>query len=113
MPEERPTHATRSTRTIAIDGTRLLLDGRPLPFQGLSFFNALYNPTFNRSAEDRLRWLGTFRDNGINALRVWCQWDFSPPRTFVDVAPDHTMYTDEGEIREQAFQTLATLIEAV
>lgn len=101
-----------STRVLVIDGTRLLLDGRPFPLQGLSFFNAVYNPTFNRSGEDRLRWLRTFGENGINTLRIWCQWDFKPPRTFVDTAPDHTLYTDEGGIRDRHFQTLAALIEA-
>ena len=70
----------RSTRVLAIEGTRLLLDGQPFLFQGLSCFNAIYNPTFNRSATDRLHWLRTFKENGVNALRVWCQWDFSARR---------------------------------
>jgi len=104
--------ASRSTKVLSIDGTRLLLNGHPFPFQGLSFFNALYNPTFNASAEDRVKWLHVFKDNGVNALRVWCQWDFTPPRVFVDVAPEHTVYSDEGEIRDEHFRTLATLIEA-
>lgn len=65
------------TRVLQIDGTRLLLDGAPFYFQGLSFFNAIYNPTFNRDASARLRWLETFREHGVNALRVWCQWDSS------------------------------------
>jgi hypothetical protein len=100
------------TRTLETDGTALLLEGEPFYWQGLSFFNAIYNPIFNRSAEDRLRWLRVFRDNGVNALRVWCQWDFSPPRTFVDVAAHRTMYTEEGEIRGPHFQTLTDIIEA-
>jgi hypothetical protein len=78
----------------------------------LSFFNAIYNPTFNRSAEDRLKWLEVFKQNGVNALRVWCQWDFRPPRTFVDVDADCTMYTEEGEIHEHRFQTLMDIIGA-
>ena len=104
--------ASRTTRVLSIDGSRLLLDGRPYPFQGLSFFNALYNPTFNARAEDRVKWLHVFKDNGVNALRVWCQWDFTPPCVFVDVAPPNTMYSDEGAIRDEHWQTLATLIEA-
>ena len=48
------------TRALEIEGTRLLLDGQPFSFQGLSFFNAIYNPTFNRSADERMRWLRTF-----------------------------------------------------
>jgi hypothetical protein len=100
------------TKLLSIAGTRLLLDWQPFYFQGVSFFNAIYNPTFNRSAADRLAWLRKFKANGVNALRVWCQWDFSPPRTFVDTAPDHTMYTPEGEIVEASFQRLADIIQA-
>ncbi len=103
---------TRSTRVLEIEGTRLKLDGQPFYFQGLSFFNAIYNPAFNRSAVDRLRWLRIFKESGVNALRVWCQWDLPPTRPYVDVAPDHTMYTADGEIRDEHFQTLAHIIEA-
>jgi hypothetical protein len=99
-----------STHTLSIDGTRLLLDGRPFPLTGVSFFNALYNPTFNRSDDDRRHRLTVFRDWGINTLRVWCQWDFAPPRNFIDVAPDRSMYTDRGEVREEHFATLAALV---
>ena len=112
MSVPTPAGGPPATRVLTIAGTRLLLDGQPFPFQGLSFFNALYNPTFNRSAEERRRWLQTFKANGVNALRVWCQWDFTPPRTFVDVAPEHTMYTDAGEVRAESFARLAGLIEA-
>jgi hypothetical protein len=101
-----------ATRVLAIEGTRLTLDGRPFALQGLSFFNALYNPTFNRDAAGRLRWLRTFKDTGVNTLRVWCQWDFAPPRTFVDVAPECTLYTDEGAVRDEPFRTLAEIIAA-
>lgn len=96
---------------VGVAGTRLTLDGRPFPFTGLSFFNALYNPTFNRSAANRDAWLQTFLDWGINALRVWCQWDFEPPRTFIDVAPDRSLYTDDGSVRDAHFRTLAALTE--
>jgi hypothetical protein len=104
--------SVRSTKTLQIDGTRLLLDGQPFFFQGLSFFNAIYNPTFNRSPADRLHWLRVLKTHGVNVLRVWCQWDFSPPRTFVDVGPEHTMYTPEGKIRSHPFQTLAAIVRA-
>lgn len=98
------------THLLGIDGTRLTLDGRPFPLTGLSFFNAIYNPSFNRSAEERLRWLRTFRDYGVNTLRVWCQWDFAPPRSFIDVGPQHSMYTGAGEVRESHFRTLEGII---
>lgn len=102
-----------ATKVLGIDGTRLTLDGKPFFFQGLSFFNALYNPTFNESAEERLRWLRTFKANGINCLRIWCQWDFAPPRTFADVGAEHSMFTETGDIREEHYSTLTSLIEAL
>ena len=103
---------THSTRVLSIQDTRLLLDGRPFGFQGLSFFNALFNPIFNQSAAERLRWLRAFRDTGISALRVWCQWDLPTGRPYVDVAPDATLYTPEGDIRAAPFQRLADLLLA-
>ncbi len=100
------------TGIIGIDGTRITRDGQPFRFTGLSFFNALYNPRFNQSPEERLRWLNLFRDTGVNGLRVWCQWDFTPPRNFIDTSPTNSMYTDSGEIREEHLSTLIALIEA-
>ena len=85
--------------TIGISGTRLTLDGEPFPLTGLSFFNALFNPAFNRDAGERRRWLEHFLSYGINMLRVWCQWDFSEPRLFADVAPDQSMYTSSGDLQ--------------
>jgi hypothetical protein len=98
-----------ATQTLHITGTRLLLGGKPFYWQGLSFFNALYNPTLNRTPADRLRWLRAFKEHGVNVLRIWCQWDFRPPRTFVDVGPDCTMYTPQGEVRDEPFQRLVDL----
>jgi hypothetical protein len=98
------------TSVIGVDGTKLTLDGQPFPLTGLSFFNALYNPTFNRTAEERRRWLRVFQEYGINTLRVWCQWDYQPPRTFVDVGPENSMYTDAGEVRESQLERLTALI---
>ncbi|MEZ0275687.1 MAG: hypothetical protein ACAH88_12345, partial [Roseimicrobium sp.] len=56
---------------LTISGTRFQLDGKPFPFTGVSFFNAIYNPTFNTSPEVRREWLGQFSKHGINALRIW------------------------------------------
>lgn len=96
---------------LGVDGTRITLDGKPFPLTGVSFFNALYNPRFNASADERQRWLETFLAYGVNTLRVWCQWDFEPPRDFIDTGPEQSMYTPEGEIRERHFQMLAALLE--
>src|SRR2546428_8917696 len=59
---------------LSISGTRFLLDGKPFPYTGISFFNAIYNPAFNQSSEERVRWLRKFQRYGINVLRVWSQW---------------------------------------
>lgn len=92
---------------IGIEGTRLTLDGRPFFFQGLSFFNAIYNPAFNA---ERGMWLRKFLAAGVNALRIWCQWNFAPPRTFVGVDPDHVMYGDDGAVRERWFARLSEIL---
>ena len=60
---------------LTVSGTRFLMDDRPFPYTGLSFFNAIYNTNFNASSEARTAWLKKFHGFGINALRVWCQWD--------------------------------------
>ena len=44
-------------RRLSIVGPRLHVDEEPFHYQGLSFFNALYNPTFNSSRAERRRWL--------------------------------------------------------
>jgi hypothetical protein len=101
--------ATTQTPTLSIDGTRLLLDGEHYCMQGLSFFNALYNPTFN---EDRGKWLDTFLANGVNMLRIWCQWDFDPVRRpFVDSAPDATLYADDGSLKADVLERLHKLLQ--
>jgi hypothetical protein len=109
---QTPPGASRATRTLSIAGTRLLLDGRPFALQGVSFFNALFNPTFNRGDEERRRWLRTFLDNGVNTLRVWCQWDLRPNYPLVDALPDATLYTDDGAVRDEPFARLVALIAA-
>jgi hypothetical protein len=98
---------------LGVDGIRLTLDGRPFPLTGLSFFNALYNPAFNRGSAERLAWLQTFRDNGVNFLRVFGQCDFLPPRTYVDVGPTNSLIDDQGAVREQHVETLAALTTAL
>ena len=96
------------THTLSITGTRLMLDGQPFLLQGLSFFNAIYNPVQSQPHRaDRLA--ETVPEYGINMLRVWCQWDFVD-RTFVDLATEHTMYDDAGDVHEEHFARLAELL---
>lgn len=92
---------------IGIQGTRFTLDGQPFPFTGVSFFNAIYNPTFNKSAADRRAWLQKFQRYGINVLRVWGQWDNG--RGFVDSSPTATLYRADGSLRPEHLQTLKAI----
>ena len=86
----RPAMAAQQARgELTVAGTRFVRDGEHFPFTGISFFNAIYNPTFNRSSEERRRWLEKFRRYGISVLRVWAQWDSK--RGFVDTSPESTL----------------------
>lgn len=100
----RPLHAAELT----VSGTRFLLDGKPFPYTGVSFFNAIYNPTFNTSSEARIAWLKKFQSYGINVLRVWCQWDNA--RGFVDASPKNTMYEADGSLRVAHLATLKAIL---
>jgi hypothetical protein len=104
---------TRTTKVLGVQGTKLTLAGKPFFWQGVAFFNALHNPAFNRSADERLAWLRTFKANGISVLRIWCQWNFPPPRTFTDVGPEQSMYTADGDVKDEMFDRLVALIKAL
>lgn len=93
---------------LGISGTRFTLDGKPFPFTGVSFFNAIYNPNFNKDSATRRQWLGKFRAHGINVLRIWCQWDSA--RGFVDAAPNATLYLKDGSLREEHLATLKAML---
>ena len=93
---------------ITVQGTRFELDGKPFPYTGVSFFNAIYNPAFNQSSEARLKWLGKFRDYGINVLRVWVQWDNK--RGFVDACPECSLYQPDGSLRSDRLATLKSIL---
>lgn len=96
------------TGALTISGTRFLMDGKPFPYTGVSFFNAIYNPTFNQSTEARMRWLEKFKQHGINVLRVWCQWDNA--RGFVDASPTSTLYEKDGSLRPAPLATLKAIL---
>ncbi|WCJ57850.1 hypothetical protein NXS98_08895 [Fontisphaera persica] len=97
-----------SAAELGISGTRFTLDGKPFPFTGVSFFNAIYNPTFNQDSASRRRWLDEFRAHGINVLRVWCQWDNA--RGFVDAGPEATIYKKDGALRPGPLATLKAIL---
>jgi hypothetical protein len=93
---------------LTISGTRFQLDGKPFPFTGVSFFNAIYNPAFNASSEVRREWLGQFSKHGINVLRVWAQWDNR--RGFVDASPGSTLYHPDGSLRAENVARLKEIL---
>jgi hypothetical protein len=84
---------------LTVSGTRFLMDGRPFPYTGISFFNAIYNPAFNKSPEDRRTWLRKFKKYGINVIRVWSQWDSK--RGFVNTCPECSLYLPDGSLRRE------------
>ena len=84
------------------------MDGQPFPYTGLSFFNAIYNPAFNKSSEERIRWLEKFQKYGINVLRVWAQWDSR--RGYADTCPECTLYFTDGRLRQPHVETLKQIL---
>jgi hypothetical protein len=79
-----------ATSVLTIQGTRFYLDGKPFYFEGLSFFNALYNKEFNQSPASREQWLRKFKSYGVTVLRVWEDWRFT--NGWVDEGPDNSLY---------------------
>ena len=101
-------HAAAPQHVITVQGTHFLMDGKPFPFTGISFFNAVFNPTFNQSSAERKRWLAKFQKYGINVIRIWCQWDGRPQ--YADAGPASTMYETDGSLRPQVLQTLKDIL---
>ena len=89
--------ALAGAHELTVSGTRFLLDGQPFPYTGISFFNAIYNPAFNRGSEERTAWLRKFQRYGINVLRIWSQWDSK--RGFVNTCPECSLYFPDGRLR--------------
>jgi len=104
-----PLLAADSATALSVAGTRFQLDGKPFPFTGTSFFNAIYNPTFNQDSATRREWLRKFQGYGINVLRVWAQWDNR--RGFVDASPTSTLYQTDGRLRADRLATLKALLD--
>ena len=102
------TNSSVPSHRIAVTGTHFTLDEKPFPYTGLSFFNAIYNPTFNVSSEMRRAWLKKFQRYGINVLRVWCQWDNT--RGFIDAAPTNTMFETDGSLRPTHLAALKSIL---
>lgn len=109
LPTSVAAQAPAAQHEITVAGTHFLLDGQPFPWTGVSFFNAIYNPTFNESGEARRKWLARFQQYGIHVLRVWGQWDSA--RGFVDAGPDKTLYDyQDGALRDEHLNTLKAIL---
>lgn len=102
-------HAADAAVEITTAGTDFKVDGAPFPFTGVSFFNAVFNPTFNRDSATRREWLRKFRSYGINVLRIWAQWDNT--RGFVDGSPTSTLYHSDGSLRAEHLATLKAILD--
>src|SRR5215813_2366920 len=98
----------KTKREITISGTCFLLNGAPFPYTGISFYNAIYNPTFNESAAVRRKWLQKFQKYGINVLRIFSQWDQKNP--WVDVCPECSLYQRDGTLREKNIARLKEIL---
>lgn len=103
-----PAAYAQGQHEITIANTSFLRNGEPFHYTGIGFFNALYNPAFNKSAQERNQWLDKFSKYGINVLRVWAQWDNS--RGFVDAGPGATLYMPTGQLRPQPLERLKALL---
>jgi hypothetical protein len=93
-----------SAAELTITGTRFYLDKKPFHYTGISFFNAIYNPEFNKSSEERTRWLQKFKRYGINVLRVWSQYDNK--RGLVNTCPECSLYQPDGALRTNHIATV-------
>jgi hypothetical protein len=94
--------------TIGIKDTRFVMNGENFEYTGISFFNALYNPEFNKSSDARRQWLRKFSNTGINVLRVWIQCD--NPFGFVDMGEGKTLYNNDGSLKPQVLSTIKALL---
>lgn len=106
--------------TLSVQGTRILWDGEPYYYQGISFFNALYNEAFNESDAKRREVLQRFKRWGITAIRIWGDWRTT--NGWVDEGPDQSLwiypghegrnvlYEPQGFVNQEALGRLTNLL---
>ena len=100
--------AAATKHEIAISGTCFVSGGAPFPYTGISFYNAIYNPTFNRSSADRRRWMQKFEKYGINVLRIFSEWNMKEP--WIDTCPDCSLFYPDGRLREKNMARLKEIL---
>jgi hypothetical protein len=93
---------------IGINGTHFTLDQEPFDFTGVSFFNALYNPTFNSSENTQLKWLEKFNSHGVTVIRIWAEWNND--LGFVDTCNSCTLYNKDGSLQKIYLDRLKALL---
>jgi hypothetical protein len=93
---------------ISIKGTCFEMNRQPFEYTGLSFFNALYNPEFNKDHETRLKYIKVFKEHGISVLRIWCQWD--NVNGFVDSGPTKTLYNQDGTLKPELVERMKDIL---
>lgn len=98
----------QSGNKITINGTRFEMNGEPFEYTGISFFNTLYNPSFNKSSDSRREYLKQLKATGINVLRVWCQWDNA--RGFIDGGEGKTLFNADGSLKPDLVAVLNEII---
>jgi hypothetical protein len=98
----------QSPPELTIVNTSFQWKGKPFPWTGISFFNAIYNPSFNKSSADRVQWMQKFQRYGINVLRIWGQWDTK--RGYVDTCETCTLYFPDGRLREPHMAQLKAIL---
>jgi hypothetical protein len=98
----------QSKNVIKVKGTGFEVNGKPFEFTGISFFNAIYNPEFNKDSGTRRQWIRKFNEYGINVFRIWCQWDNKIG--FIDTGKDKTLYNADGTLNTVTLTTLKDLI---
>jgi hypothetical protein len=91
--------AAQPRHEITVSGTTFQLNGKHFPFTGISFFNAIYNPAFNKSSAERVKWMQKFQKYGVNVLRLWGQWDAG--RGYVDSCAECSLYQSDGSLRAE------------
>ncbi len=101
---------TKHSPVLTIKGTNFVLDQKPFNYIGISFFNALYNPTFNSSEEVMFNWLTKLNNNGITVVRIWGEWNND--LGFIDTCDSCIMYKRDGNIRTFYLNRIKSLLEA-
>lgn len=87
----------RPPPVIAVRETNFTLDRVAFNFTGISFSNALYNPTFNSNSRNRFQWLNKFEGYGIPVIRRWGEWNND--LGFIDTCDSCTVYNRDESLR--------------